>query len=81
MLLSQARLNYSYLLKNRRISVIWKHFEDEYNLRPSNLRENFKILRKCRSKLECLIYEMLVIKKKRPKLNTQSDSIRAKVFV
>ena len=81
MLLSQARLNYSYFLKNRRISVIRKHFEDEYNLRPSNLRENFKILRKCRSKLECLIYEMLVIKKKRPKLNTQSDSIRAKVFV
>ena len=34
----------------------------------------------CRGKLECLIYEMLWIKNKRPKLNTQPDSIRAKLF-
>ena len=41
---------------------------------------NFKVLKKCRSKLECLIYEILWIKNKRPKLNTQADSIRAKLF-
>jgi hypothetical protein len=28
-----------------------------------------------------LIHEMLWIRKKKPSLNTQSDSIRAKVFV
>ena len=37
------------------------------NVRPSNLRENFTIVKKCRSKL----FEMLYIRKKRPKLNTQ----------
>ena len=31
--------------------------------------------------LDCLIREMLFIREKKPKLNTQSDSIRAKVFV
>ena len=62
-------------------SVIGKHLKDEHNVRPSNLRENFTILKKCRSKLECLIFEMLYIRKKRPKLNTQADSIRAKLFV
>ena len=38
--------------------------EDEHNIRPSNLRKNFTILKKCRSKLECLILEMLYIKRK-----------------
>ena len=62
-------------------SVIGKHLKDEHNVRPSNLRENSAILKKCRSKLECLIFEMLYIRKKRRKLNTQADSIRAKLFV
>ena len=30
---------------------------------------------------ECLIYEMLPIRKKRPTLNTQKDSIPAKLFI
>ena len=30
--------------------------------------------------MECLIYEMLWIKNKGPKLNTQADSIRAELF-
>ena len=42
---------------------------------------NFSVLKKCNGKLECLIYEMLFIKKKRPCLNTQSDSICAKLFI
>ena len=60
--------------KEHKHSVIWKHLNDEH--RPSNLRENFTILKKCRSKLECLIFEMLYIRKKRLKLNTQADCIR-----
>jgi len=40
-------------------SVIGKHLKDEHNVRPSNLRENFTILKKCRTKLECLIFKML----------------------
>ena len=34
-----------------------------------------------RSKFECLVYEMLFIKERNPRLNTQSDSIRPKVCV
>ena len=37
--------------------------------------------KKYQGKLDCLIFEMLWIRKKRPSLNTQSDSIRAKLFV
>lgn len=33
------------------------------------------------SKLECLIFGMLLTREKRPKLNTQSESIHAKLFV
>ena len=42
---------------------------------------NFKILRKCQGKFDCLVFEMLYIKKFKPKLNVQTDSIRAKHFV
>ena len=45
-----------------------------------DLQKQFTSLKKCRGKLECLIYEMLFIKDKKPKLNTQSDSIKAKRF-
>ena len=51
-----------------------------HGLTPTNLIKNFKVLMKCRSKHDCLIYEMLWIKNKGPKLNTQTDSIRAKLF-
>ena len=61
-------------------SVIRKHFRDLHDLTPNNLIKNFKVTRKFRGKLECLIYEMLWIKNKRPKLNMQADSIRAKMF-
>ena len=60
--------------------MIGKHLRDVHRLTPDNLIKNFKVLKKCRGKLECLIYEMLLIKNKRPKLNTQADSIRAKLF-
>ena len=59
-------------------SVIGKHFN---GLRPTDLRENFKILKKCQSKFESLIFEMLMIRRKGPNLNTQSDSIRVKLFI
>ena len=42
----------------------------------------FSILRKCQGKYECLLYEMLYnnIKELSPSLNTQSDSIRSKLY-
>ena len=51
-----------------------------HGLTPDNQIENFKVLKKFRSKLEFLIYEMLWIKNKGPNLNTQADSIHAKLF-
>jgi len=61
--------------------VIGKHLKDEHNKRPNNLHEQFAILRKCCGKFECLICEMLLIRKKRPTLNTQKDSIPVKLFI
>lgn len=37
------------------------------------------VVKKCKGKLDCLIYEMLFIKNKRPCLKIQSDSTRAKL--
>ena len=39
------------------------------------------MLKKCHGKFECLIYEMLLIRKKRPTLNTQNYSIPSKLFI
>ena len=54
-------------------SVIGKHFENRMNI---ILSANFKIRKKCWSKLE-----MALIWKKRPKLNTQPDSICTKSII
>ncbi|CAH3175877.1 unnamed protein product [Porites lobata] len=61
-------------------SAIGKHLRDSLNQENKDLTEQFTILKKCRGKFECLIYEMLFIQEKKPKLNTQSDSIKAKLF-
>ena len=62
-------------------SAIGKHLLEAHG-NSCHLNENqFRILRKCRSKFDCLVYEMLFIKERKARLNTQSDSIRAKLFV
>ena len=40
----------------------------------------FHVLKKCSSKFNCLVYEMLFIRKLKPSLNVQSDSMNAKLF-
>ena len=61
-------------------SAIGKHLKDEHNLQATNLQDQFTVLKKCRTKFDCLIYEMLFVRNIKPKLNTQSDSLRAKLF-
>ena len=61
-------------------SAIGKHLREEHNLQATNLQDQFTVLKKCRTKFDCLIYEMLFIRNIKPKLNTQSDSLRAKLF-
>ena len=47
---------------------------------PKDLSNKFSILKKCKSKFDCLVFEMFFINKLIPSLSVQSDSIRAKVF-
>ena len=62
-------------------SAIGRHIREQHGKEPDNIEKNFKILRKCQSKLDCLIFEMLFIGLLKPKLNKQSDSLRAKLFL
>ena len=62
-------------------STIGKHFHEAHGRRNRLNESHFKILRKCQGKFECLVFEMLYIKKFKPNLNVQTDSIRAKLLV
>ena len=63
-------------------SSVRKHYDLKHAGKvPDDLRDCFKVLKKCQNKFDCLVNEMLLIKQLRPCLNVQSDSIRAKVFV
>ena len=61
----------------RSSSSICRHLQQDHDTTPRSLdlAKNFAVLRKCQGKMDCLVYEMLLIKKYRPSLNIQSDSI------
>ena len=71
---------FSALRNTSTLRTIGKHLRDANSQRNKDLQKQFTILKKCRGKLKRLIYEMLFIKDKKPNLNTQSDSIKAKIF-
>ena len=62
-----------------------KKFNTTVSMSPSWVRIEklllWLLLKNWNGKLDCLIYELLFIKEKKPSLNTQSDSILAKLFV
>ena len=59
-------------IDEHRLSAIGKHLKNDHQVDTIGyLTSNFTIL----------IFDMLWIHKKKPSLNTQSDSIRAKLFV
>ena len=64
-------------IADHRYSAIGRHHGNMDLLNESQ----FRMLKKCGTKWDCLVYEMLYIRTIRPNLNTQSDSIRAKLFV
>ena len=70
-------------IANHRYSAIGPgHLRDAHGNIGSVLNESqFRVLKKCITKWDCPVYEMLYIRTIRPNLNTQSDSIRAKLFV
>ena len=62
-------------------SAIINHPREQHDVEPEDIAQNFRILRKCQNKFDCLIFEMFFIKELKPTLNKQCDSIRAKLFV
>ena len=62
-------------------SAIAKHYKNMHGTMPQGLLERFKVLKKCKTKFDCLVYEMLFIRSLKPNLNVQAVSIRAKVFL
>ena len=67
-------------ITEHRYSAIGKHLETQHGNNRRKIDHLFKVLRKCKSKFDCLVYEMLYIKDIKPSLNTQADSIRAKLI-
>jgi len=55
-------------------SATGKHLKEEHKLQTTNLQDQLIVLKKCRTKFDCLIYEMLFIRNIKPKLNTQIQS-------
>ena len=39
-------------------SAIGNHLREQHNMEPEDIAQNFRILRKCRNKFDCLIFEM-----------------------
>ena len=48
-------------------STIAKHYKNMHGTMPQGLLKCFKVLKKCRSKFDCLVYEMLFIRDLRKK--------------
>ena len=63
-------------------SAISKHLTEVHGgINLLKKKSCFKVLKKCQSKFDCLVFEMLFFKKLKPNLNVQTGSIGAKLFV
>ena len=68
-------------IEEHRATAVGAHVKGCHGISNPELLKQFSVLKKCQGKLYCLIREMLFIRERKQKLNTQSGSIRAKVFV
>ena len=48
-------------------SVIGNHVREQHGNEPCEIAKNFRVLRKCSNKFDCLIFEMLFIRDLNPK--------------
>ena len=62
-------------INEHKYSAIGRHLEQHGLSKTDLVDKQFSVLTKCRSKFDCLIFEMLFIKELNPELNTQKDSI------
>ena len=60
-------------------TTIGEHMRGHGNGIP-DLSNHFSILKKCKNKWDCLMFEMLFIRNLKPGLNKQKDSISSKLF-
>ena len=68
-------------LPNISVRLSVKHLLEAHGDKNLLNEGQFRVLKKCHRKFDCLVYEMLFIQELKPSLNTQSDSIIAKLFV
>ena len=66
--------------KEHQHSAIGKHQWEKHGLQNKIQDQCFTILKKCKTKFDCLIYGMMFIKEKSPSHDTQADSVKAKLF-
>ena len=64
----------------RSSSAIGRYRSDAHGNIDLLNESQFRMLTKCSTKWDCLVYEMLYIRTIRPNLNIHSDSIRAKLL-
>ncbi|KAL9958225.1 hypothetical protein ACROYT_G035211 [Oculina patagonica] len=67
-------------IEEHKTSVIGKHIKEIHGVVSPDIRNMFSVLKRCKGKLDCLVNEMLLIRERKPALNTQAGSIRAEVF-
>ena len=79
--LNVSRLSVDQRIEEHKGSAIGNHLREQHDMEPEDIAQNFRILRKCQNKFDCLIFEMFFIKELKPTLNKQCDSICAKLFV
>ena len=68
-------------IAKHKYSSIGKHLLEAHADKNLLNEGQFRVLKKCHGKFDCLVYEMLFIQELKPSLNTQSDSISAKLSV
>jgi len=81
MLVTQPDTFINARIAEHKYSAIGKHILEVLGDKNLLNEGRFRVLKKCHGKFDYLVYEMLFIKELRPSLNTQGDSISAKLFV
>ena len=66
-------------VEEHKSSAVGVHFKNCHKS-VKHFDTNFTVLRQCKTKFDCLVYDLLFIKELKPSLNVQSDSLKAKLF-
>ena len=67
-------------IEEHKLTTIGKHIREDHAGDLNDLAAKFRVLRKCKGKFDCLIFEMVYIRDLKPSLNKQSDSMKSKLF-